>query len=297
MNPLLDLQTEFQSYLLHGGTRMQGRVSGTVNASASTRLAIYYDAYRLRLLEALDSNYPVLHAWIGDNDFEALGLAYIQAYPSRNFSIRYFGHRLSEYLASEQTYRDKPYLHEMAALEWALSEAFDAQDSLTVTLGDIATIPLDAWPTMRLQLHASVRRLNVQWNIMTIWNAIKACIATEESVISYQRKTHEASSFVFAGTNRETRDDSTWNIPAPAVGASPQSWLIWRQDLKTYFRSSSVDEGWAINTIIGGSDFADVCEGLCEWIDPQNVASHTASLLKRWVTDGMIRGITLAPTR
>lgn len=297
MNPLLDLQTDFQSYLLHGGEHMRGRVAGTVKASAPTRLAIYYDAYRLRLLEALDSNYPVLHAWIGDKDFEELGLAYLQAHPSMHFSIRYFGHRLPEYLASEQAYRDKPYLHEMAALEWAFSEAFDAQDSLTVTLDDIAAIPPDAWPAMRLQLHASVKRLDLQWNITAVWKAIKANIAAEESVISSQAKTHDAPSTASEHANQDAREDSTWDIPAPAAGAYPQSWLIWRQDLKTYFRSSSVDEGWAIDTALGGGDFAGICEGLCEWIDAPNVASHTVGLLKRWVTDGMISGIAFSSAR
>jgi hypothetical protein len=297
MSPLLDLQTDFQSYLLHGGERMQGRVTGTVTASASMRLAIYYEAYRLRLIEALESNYPVLHAWIGDKDFEELGLAYLQTHPSRYFSIRYFGHRLPEYLAREQAYRDKPYLHEMAALEWAISEAFDAHDSVAVTIDDMAAIPPETWPAMHLQLHASVRRLDLQWNIAAIWKAIKAKIAAEESVISSHVITHDSPAIASEQTNQDAKEDSSWDIPAPAAGAYPQSWLIWRQHLKTYFRSASVDEGWAIDAALGGGDFANICEGLCEWIDAQNVASHSAGLLKRWVTDGMISGIALSPTR
>ncbi|MHB8535227.1 MAG: HvfC/BufC family peptide modification chaperone, partial [Sulfuricaulis sp.] len=128
MNPLHGLQSDFQSYLLHGGDGMLGRVTSTAKADAPTRLTIYYDAYRLRLIEALDSNYPVLHAWIGDEEFEQLGLAYLGAHPSGHFSIRYFGHRLPEFLGTE-AYSDRPYLGEMAMLEWALSEAFDAEDS------------------------------------------------------------------------------------------------------------------------------------------------------------------------
>ena len=48
---------------------MLGRVAGTAKVGAPTRLAIYYDAYRLRLIEALDGNYPVLHGWLGDEEF------------------------------------------------------------------------------------------------------------------------------------------------------------------------------------------------------------------------------------
>ena len=78
------------------------RVVSSAKTSASRRLAIYYDAYRLRLLEALDSNYPILHSWMGDDEFEKLGLAYLDAHPSTHFSIRYFGHRLSEFPASAE---------------------------------------------------------------------------------------------------------------------------------------------------------------------------------------------------
>jgi hypothetical protein len=258
MSPLHGLQADFQSFLLRGDERMLDRVIGNAKVSAPRRLAIYYDAYRLRLLEALDSNYPVLHAWMGDDEFEKLGLAYLEAHPSTHFSIRYFGHRLCEYLASAETYRDKPYLGEMAALEWAMSEAFDAPDSPGVDLDAMATIPPEAWPEMRLALHASVHRLDLRWNVPAVWKAIKEDQAPEE----------------------------------PSASEWPQPWLVWRQDLKIFFRSLSVDEAWAIDAARAYEPFASICEGLVEWIDAQNVALHAAGLLKRWMIDGMIVNIT-----
>lgn len=254
MNPLRDLQTDFQSFLLRGDERMLTRVTGSEKVSATRRLAIYYDAYRLRLLEALDSNYPVLHAWMGDEKFEKLGLAYLESHPSSHFSIRYFGHRLAEYLAQAGDYRDQPWLGEMAALEWAMSEAFDAADDRAVNPDDLATVPPQAWPDMRLTLHASVHRLDLRWNVAAIWNAIKQERAPEK----------------------------------PRGEEWPRSWLVWRQDLRIFFRSLSVDEAWAIDAVRAHESFASVCEGLCEWIDAPNVAAHAAGLLKQWTIDGMI---------
>ena len=258
MSPLKGLQADFKSFLLRGDERMLERVVGSAKVSAPRRLAIYYDAYRLRLIEALDSNYPVLHAWMGDDEFEQLGLAYLEAHPSTHFSIRYFGHRLSEFLASTETYRDKPYLAEMAALEWAMSEAFDAPDSPVADLDAMASIPPEAWPEMRMTLHASVHRLDLRWNVPAIWKAIKEDQAPGEA----------------------------------AAGEWPQPWLVWRQDLKIFFRSLSVDEAWAIDAVRAYEPFASICEGLVEWIDAQNVALHAAGLLKRWMIDGMITSIT-----
>ena len=259
MSPLKGLQADFKSFLLRGDERMLDRVVGSAKVSAPRRLAIYYDAYRLRLIEALDSNYPVLHAWMGDDEFEQLGLAYLEIHPSTHFSIRYFGDRLSDYLASAETYRDQPYLAEMAALEWAMSEAFDAPDSSIVSLDTMASIPPEAWPEMRLALHASVHRLDLRWNIPAIWKAIKEDQAPEE----------------------------------PRAGEWPQPWLVWRQDLKIFFRSLSVDEAWAMDAARAYEPFASICEGLVEWIDAQNVALHAAGLLKRWMIDGVI--VNIAP--
>jgi hypothetical protein len=270
MNPLQDLQSDFQSFLLRGDENMLARVTGTAKVSAQQRLAIYYDAYRLRLLEALDANYPVLHAWIGDEEFEQLGIAYLDAHPSTHFSIRYFGHQLAGFLGTE-AYRERPYLAEMAQLEWALSEAFDAEDSAVMRLEDMASIPPQTWPDMRFRFHASVRRLNLRWNVPSIWKAISQNIEAEMN-------------------GGEPQAD----VPAPAAGEYPQSWLIWREEFKTYFRSLPVDEAMAIDTAVTGGTFADICEGLVEWIDTQNVAAHAAGLLKRWITDGLLDSVVLS---
>jgi len=269
MNPLASLQSDFQSFLLRREEGLLNRVSGTAKVDAQTRVAIYYDAYRLRLLEALDANYPVLHAWIGDDEFEQLGLAYLDTHPSRHFSIRYFGHRLPEFRGTE-AYRDRPYLAEMAAFEWALSEAFDAADDDTMRIEDMAGIPPDAWPTMHFRFHASMRRLNLRWNVPAIWNPINRNIESEKN-----------------------GDEPTAEVPAPTAEEYPRSWLIWREELKTYFRSLPVDEAWAIDTAVAGGTFAEICEGLVEWIDAQNVAVHAAGLLKQWITNGLISEIIL----
>ena len=287
MNALADLQTDFQSFLLDGSGRMLSRVTGTAKVGAETRLAIYYDAYRLRLLEALTSNYPVLRAWIGDEEFENAGIAYLAAYPSRHFSIRYFGHRLPEYLATTEPWNGQPYLAEMASLEWALSETFDADDGAVIGVEDMAGIPADAWPTMRLRLHPAMRRLNLRWNTPIIWKAVNQSLEVEKSTDSCRGET---SAMPSAGKPRHG-ESAVADIPALQAGEYPQSWLVWRQDLRTYFRSLSVDEAWALDAAHGGESFAAICEGLCEWIDAQNVALHAAGLMKQWVTDGIVSGI------
>lgn len=256
MNALRRLQQDFQGYLLQCDARMQGQVAGTARVSAEVRLGIYADAYRLRLLEALTTDYIALRAMLGDDEFDDLGRAYIDAHPSRHFSIRWFGRHLAQFLRTTAPYADHPLLAEMAAFEWAMTDAFDAADTAPVDVADIAAIPAADWPQLRFTLHPSAQRLDLAWNVPTLWKAL-------------------------------TKDEAP---PEPTRGDFPVAWKIWRQGLKTYFRSLGVDEAWAFDAMRAGEDFAAVCAGLTEWIDATHVAQHAAGLLKQWVTDGLIVG-------
>ena len=253
------LQEDFQGYLLTTDARMHPHVHGSAQVSAEERLAIYANAYRLRLLEALGTDYPGLHTVLGDDDFDAMGRAYIAAHPSAYFSLRWFGDRMSEFLRSTAPYSQYPVFAEMATFEWAKSDAFDAADSAVADISDMAAIPPDAWPGLRFVPHPSLRRLDLRWNVPTVWKEIDA--------------------------GREP--------PELLESEYPIAWLLWRQDLLTYFRSLNVDEAWALDALQRGETFADLCEGLTEWIDAQNVAVHAVGLLKQWLTDGLISEIRI----
>jgi hypothetical protein len=193
----------------------------------------------------------------GDEEFDRLARAYIDAQPSAFRSLRWFGNRLSEFLRATTPYSDYPVYAEMAAFEWAMSDAFDAADSRVAAIDDMAVLPPDVWPGLVFAPHASVQRLDLRWNVPTVWGAISA--------------------------NEEP--------PALEENDYPIAWLIWRHDLLTYFRSLSVDEAWAVNAMQRGETFATICEGLTEWIDAQNVAVHAAGMLKQWLEDGLIHEI------
>jgi hypothetical protein len=259
-NGLRSLQQQFQSYLLHHDEHVVQRIEGSRSADNRTRLGIYADAYRLRLLEALRVDFPALHTLAGDTDFERIGNAYIEDYPSEHFSIRYFGRQMSAFLARDARFRDTPVFAEMAAFEWALGLSFDAADSACVTVEEVGAIPGDSWPNMQLRLHPSVQRLDLHWNVPGLWKAIQEEHSPQQ----------------------------------PVATDYPQAWVLWRHGLHSYFRSATVDESWAFDALVEGQCFAMLCTGLCEWIDEEHVAAHAALLIRRWVTDGLIARIDLA---
>ena len=257
MKALSNLQKEFQNYVFKRDRRMEREVVGTRRASAKTRLGIYSGAYRLRLLEALDTDYPALRALAGDDEFEKLGYAFIESHPSPYYNMRWYGGELAEFLKTTPPYNEHPVLNEMAAFEWIMALAFDAPDDPVVTVEDMAKIPGDAWPALVFTPHASLQRLNLEWNVPSFWKAVDKKEAPEP----------------------------------PLKNEFPIGWVLWRRELNIYFRSMSVEEAWAMDAMRSGNTFAEICGGLCEWIDELQVAQHAAGMLKGWIAEGMIKEV------
>ena len=131
---------------------------------------MYANAYFQRLAECLQADYPALAAALGEAAFHDLATAYLLACPPRHFSLRYAGDRVAAYLASEEPgagfFRARwPFAAELAALEWALVDAFDAPDDAPLTREVLAATPPEAWAELALRLRASTSLLAFEWPV------------------------------------------------------------------------------------------------------------------------------------
>jgi hypothetical protein len=257
MRVLAELQQDFQQYLMQHDAAIQTAIISTEKVSANTRLDIYRNAYYARLFEVFQLDYPTLHTLLGDEEFMLLGRRYIDAHPSQYRSIRWFSSHLATFMETRAPYADKRVLSEMARFEWLLTEAFDASDETVMPLEDMTTIPFDQWPGMCFKMHTAVKRVDFQWNILQLWKEAQA-----EEPLNMQ--CHETAI----------------------------SYLIWRKEYEVQFCSLSSDEAYMIDRMLAGTNFGDICEGLCEWLEPEQVAMHAASLLKRFIIDGMVHQVT-----
>jgi hypothetical protein len=200
MSALRRLQEDFQRYVLARAGPVVQEIVDDATLGACARLEIYADAYRLRLLEALETDFTALHAFLGDEAFEALGRAYIERHASAHFSLRHYGRRMAEFLRTTPSYCENTLLGELAAFDWALTAAFDAADSPVVAVEEMAAVPADEWPRLSFAPHPSVIRLDLKWNAPAIWKAA----------------------------------DGKQALPAPERAAHPIGWVVWRQNLQTY---------------------------------------------------------------
>ena len=141
MTNLKQLQESFQQYLLRlDRPEIICEILGTENLSATARLSIYSDAYQSRLIDALASNFPTLQSYLESNEFNTLATTYVDQNPSSFRSIRWLGDQFPKFIVTCPTYRTKPYLSELATLDWAMTLVFDAEDSNIITLNEISTI-------------------------------------------------------------------------------------------------------------------------------------------------------------
>jgi hypothetical protein len=122
------------------------------------RAGVYRDAYAERLLGVLRDDFPDVAALVGAS-FEPLAAEYAARFPPAHPSLRHFGLRFAAFLAEHPMCRRWPQLGELAALEWARVEVFDAPDVPLLTLADLDAIDADRWPTHVFTLAPSVRLL------------------------------------------------------------------------------------------------------------------------------------------
>ena len=261
MNQLAKLQHTFQDCVLKPEQSTSNAwVSASGRATPETQLSIYSYAYHARLNEVLANDYPAMLVAMGEDNFNQLASDFIKAHPSKFFSLRDFGAGLAGFitnLINQQTmWQAMPWLYELAVFEWSLGQAFDAADDNIFTEQDMASVAAESWPELKFKLHASVQRLDFEWNIIEMWQALTAETPTKVSA--------------------EKEDSSPY--------------LVWRENLSTHFRSMQNDEQIAFNTVTQGGDFSDICQSLTSIINEDEVPMHTASLLKGWISQSLICG-------
>lgn len=257
MNEWTQLQQDFQNYLHSGHTAIEKAIVDTELVPAQMRLQVYRNAYQARLIDALASNFPYLQVCLGDEAFHQMSLDYIASHPSIHRSIRWYGDALADFLIH---YYDEEFhfIAELAQFEWNMTIAFDAEDVPVFELTQMAAISSESWGDMVLKAHPSLSRMNFLWNVVTLWEALA--------------------------------NDQEPQVMSKSQVASP--WVLWRHAYLNRFYLLPDDEAWAMDTMLDGRPFGELCEGLCQWHNEEAVGLRAASLLKSWIQSGLITEIS-----
>lgn len=254
MVSLIQLQDGLLSHILRQDQKLSTEIVGTPRVPVEVRLAIYAEGYPLRLIEALEEMFPALHTLLGDDAWDEMTRRYIAQTPSRHFSIRYYGHLLPEFLRDMPPYKNEPCLAEMARFEWLLRDVFDAKDASTMAFSSLSNAQTIDWPNVKFQLHPTVRFTQLYWNVPGLWKAIEQ----ESEPIS------------------------------PVANEQPVSWILWRSELTTYFRSLDQTEAVFFLGLQSEKPFGVLCEDLANLVGEQDAVRLAADLVRRAIDEELI---------
>jgi hypothetical protein len=260
MLELRNLQQEFLGHLLDTDTAgIVSQIESTPKRSAKERMTFYSYAYVARLIEALDTDYKRLHRYLGDDLFDTLARQYIDRYPSHGPNLRYFSQHMVDLVESLTPFSQYPEIGEIARIEQAFADSFDAADSALVSVEALSELDPEAWTTMTPIFHRAVQLLPQQHNSFQIWQAL-----SDED------------------TPPEKVDDEA-------------TWIIWRQDLVSHYRGLDDAELAALKVAMSGGDFSDLCVALLSYFDEEQTPHQAVGFLQQWISDQMVSELRLRP--
>ncbi len=224
-----------------------------------SRLDVYANAYRVRLIAALHDNHEVLYRAMGEEAFEKLAQAYLAARPSPHRSIRWFGDGLADFMAGPYAEQlDHPALVDFARMDWALRGAFDAADNEPLRTADLASLAPEDWLGLQLRLQPGSTLLALDWVMEPAWARLRAA-------------------------------ESDTDLPAmdaPVAGA--HRLLIWRQGLDTRWRALPALEATLLEALQAGASFAALCETAAQSEGEAEAAPAVVACLQQWLADELL---------
>jgi hypothetical protein len=141
---------------------------------AAERVEIYHGMYLLRMVEALEGDYPAVRHFLGEEQFSDLVREYVQRYPSRSYTLNRLGDHLPRFFLSAPGGRPHAaFLHDLASAELAVTEAFDEEESPVLDAEALRAVPEEAWAGARLQPIKAFRLLALRHPVVAHLEAAK----------------------------------------------------------------------------------------------------------------------------
>jgi hypothetical protein len=234
------------------------------------RLEIYNRQYWYRILGALAEDFPALRALIGTERFDALSIAYLTEHPSRSFTLRNLGSKLPEWLIVHPEYAGRRHrlAVDLARMEWAFVEAFDAPERDPLTQRQIAALQGESKLTLQpcLQL-------------------VALSYPADDLVLElHQREKRQTSE---AGVAHE--DDSAATA-IPSLRPRPTWLAVHRVDLSVYYRRIAREEFQTLVALRDGSALGEALEAgfVSSRIPERNRPEHVQQWFGSWAELGWI---------
>ena len=252
---LAGLQRDFLGHLRNQPGGLPQAITPGGRIDVSRRLHIYHHAYRARLTEVLQDVFERTWAYLGDEAFAAVAMAFIDDHPPAATTLQDFGQALPAWLAKR--FPDDAEIAEVAMLDAMLRTAFEAANATPLTLADFATLTAEQWARIGLAFHPSVQQVPLTHNAASIWEALDQAL-----------------------------------VPPPAARLDSETWLlVWRKDWRPHFITVGEIEALALQQLLAGRSFAATCVDLDARFQGGGAVQRIGVALRQWIDDQLIVGL------
>lgn len=239
---LIDMQRDLRAWL----------VNSTNDGPASVGLTVYQNNYRAQLVGCLQASFPQLQAWLGEELFLKAAITHIDSHPPHAWTLDAYGIDFGVTLKS--MFPHNPDVHELAWIEWALSESFVALDSPQVSSETWQGVD---WDTARLSLSPSLRQCAVSTNANDIWSALEGGAAAPESEML----------------------------------EAPGGLIVWRSGFTCRIKAIDSVERAALLSLRDNPRFSALCEALVEHLGEEAGVAKAGAFLADWIAGGVVVGV------
>ena len=197
--------------------------AGDERMRSEERLDAYANMYFFRLRDVLAEDFERTAAVLGEARWHNLVTDYLLVHPPARWSLRWAGEALPAFLRGHACGAEGPWLADVAALEWARNEAFQAVDADAMHVDELVDVHPESWPTLTFGAVPGTALTSSGWDLAGWW--------------------------IGGGTE------------PPAEAAGSQVLLVWR-DAADDVRHEVLrgEETEAVRRLIAGAPFAEVCE-------------------------------------
>lgn len=259
---------------------LDGMIDGGAKMTPADRLDIYANMYFFRLLDCLKEDFPKLLEALGPGRFHNLMTDYLLACPSAHPTLRYVGARLPGFLAGHALGRECPVLADLARLEWARADLFDAADAVPLTREHLASQPQDEAGDIHLKLVPALTLLTLEHDATRIWHAMNDRSKTRGATRDEAGTADAGPTCLHAG-----EDDAP---PLPEAPPRRTRLRVWRQGFAVFHRPIGGDEAASLEAISAGDSFGRIAQRLSAGRTERQATDLVGGLLQSWIDDGLL---------
>jgi hypothetical protein len=246
---LAELQSGFRTWLTEASDDAGQQIAGRADAPG---LSVYQNNYRGQLVAALQSTFPNVRAFMGEEAFLHAAIKHVEANPPHAWTLDAYADQFGETLRTE--FPNNPDIHDLAWIEHSLGTAFVAGDAQPLNPADLAGID---WDNAKLKFSPSLMTAQGSTNASDIWWALQE-----------------------GGVH-----------PEGEMLAETNGLVVWRRGFVSCLNTLDAQEYEALQFAQSNGSFNGLCEFLIERLGEDEGVAKAGGLLADWIGSEILVGV------